>query len=184
MENRQMNDIGKYLAEEKGYTLPELLTVMAIAGFLSVMVMSVWQFGQGSFQKWNSNVQMVNKLHVMANGLSEEVYRAKEIREVEYNRLVLIAGGDSLLVYKMEDGDLLRNDREVSSGVIEIVDLQFQKLEKNVETNAESVYEEVIRFAVGIDLTVAAGGDTLSASRVVYPRKPVLWKLEGLPFIP
>lgn len=171
-----MNDIGKYLAEEKGYTLPELLTVMAIAGFLSVMVMSVWLFGQSYYQKWNTNVQIVNKLHVVANGLSEEVYRAKEIREVENNRLVLIASGDSLFVYKMKDGNLLQNDRKVSTGVIEIVDLQFQKLEKLVETNADSVYAEAIRFAVGIDLTLAAGGDTLSVSRVVYPRKPILWE--------
>jgi type II secretory pathway pseudopilin PulG len=90
-DKKRLNKVYHRLADEEGYTLVELLTVFGIAGFLFVMAMSVWLFGLGYFNQWSKNVQIVNKLHVTVHGLSEEIYRTREIRRIEDDRLELLA---------------------------------------------------------------------------------------------
>ncbi len=170
-----LNDIQGYLADEQGYTLAELLTVIAIAGLLFAMAMSVWVFGQEYYEKWNRNIQIVNKVHVLITGLSNEIYRAREIHDVEGDRLVLLTGKDLIRVYTVGKGELLRNDRAVSHGEIEIVSLDFYKIDAWAGKDEEAGLMQKARYAIGIDLTVAAKNDTLSVSRMVYPRVSYSW---------
>lgn len=176
MKYRQMSNIETFYTDEKGYTLPELLTVMALAGFLGVMVMSVFLFGQGFMKKWNSNVQLTNKTQVLMNAITNDLYRASGIDQVKNNRIALSFEKDSTRVYEVQKGKILLNNQILQIGDISIVNLEFYKVELNDKSVGSSENMENKEFAIEFSLEVAAGSDTISASRLVVPRKPILWK--------
>jgi hypothetical protein len=80
-----------------------------------------------------------------------------------------------LHVYTTEKGVLLRNGQPLLSRDVDLVRLVFKKTERDKGNEIPTDLPEKPPFAIGIDLSIAARGDTLHAFRIVYPRKPFLW---------
>jgi len=170
-----MNRLSNRVREEHGYTLAELLTVFAVAGLLFVMSLWVWMFAQEYINRWSRSVQSINKMHLLSNSLTDELFRASEIKQIRESELTLMIG-DSLRIYTTKDGKLIRNNQPIQLGEVRVVSLHFHRIYR---TETEDVFEPDSMnklFATGIDLQIALREDTLTAFRMVYPRKPILWE--------
>ena len=171
------NSVG--YTDEKGFSLVEMLVVIAITGVIAWLTFSIYLFGQRYFINWNKKLNLQNELHVIIQGLAEDIYRAEHIVAFEENKLVLQMGDQSERVCQAQDDTLFRNKRNLLSDDLSLV--AFRVAAHHKKSSGASKPTGMGRAEAGkIDLfelmlSLTNRRDTLSTTRVVHLRKPSNW---------
>lgn len=157
----------------------EMLVVIAITGVIAWLTFSIYLFGQRYYANWNKKLNLQNELHVIIQGLTEDLYRAEHIVAFEENTLVLQMGDQSERVYQVRNDTLFRNKQNVVGDGLSLVAFRVATQHKKsfgaskpagmgrAEASKIDFYE--------LMLSLTNGRDTLSAIRAVHLRKPSNW---------
>lgn len=161
------------IRSERGFSLVELMIVLALIGMIGGFVASVYLFSERSIIEWERNLRLWNELHNLADGISEDIYRAEVLEEIAKNKMELFMPGNTSRTYKMDKTRLMRNGRNLNSAETDVIDLVFEWGEKANRTGKQLIEDiKLIRLA----LTITDRRDTLELSRAVHLRKPLTWK--------
>ncbi|MEX2345033.1 MAG: prepilin-type N-terminal cleavage/methylation domain-containing protein [Balneolaceae bacterium] len=163
---------------EEGFSLVEVLVVIALTGIVMWLTFAVYLFGQRYFVNWNQNLSLQNELHVIIQGITEDVYRAERIAGFGEEELILKMDDQNERVYHVKDDTLFRNTRSLPGTSIALAAFRVAAKNndaKNVSGSDKTETGKVSLFEISLSLT--NGTDTLSTTRAVHLRKPSNWNV-------
>lgn len=156
----------------------EILVVIAITGIILWLTLSIYLFGQRYFITWNKSMNLQNEVHVIIQGISEDIFRAERIAGFDANKLALQMDDQNERIYQVKDGTLLRNEQKLTG---ESIYLSAFNVTAHKESPWLSRRNGLDRAEAGkvslfeISLSLTNGTDTLSVTRAVHLRKPSNW---------
>lgn len=101
--------------DNKGITLIELLIVLALIGLVLLLVVTLFLFGNRSFNRQNEHTAIVANVRYSMDYLTKQVRKANEI---EVNGNVLFVDSSEI---KIEDRTLYKDDDEITTEIDELV---------------------------------------------------------------
>lgn len=107
----------KKLKNDKGITLVELLSVIAIGGIVMVLIMSILSNGQKQYSSQTADAEQLNDLRFVAKVITKEIRKADKV-EVNPNSLKL--GTESPIVFTIANGEVLRNGSILATDIAEL----------------------------------------------------------------
>lgn len=159
-----------------GFSLVELLVVLALIGLMAGFVASIYLFGERMLLEWKRSMRLQNELHTLADGMSEDIYRAELLEEIGSNYIKLTMPGDTGRIYEQNGTQLLRNGRSLNHGTVGIVELVFEGEETGSRKGKTSPEDITL---IRIMLSLSDGQDTLALTRAIHLRRPATWKPAG-----
>lgn len=167
------------VTSEKGFSLVELLVVLALIGIIGGLVSSAYLFSQRMINDWRLDMGLQNKFHTVIHGLSEDMFKAERITVLEKKAISLkMPEGEERKYYEIEDR-LYRNERLL---VDSTYSLSFFELStKNSDNSLNSSSHSSISLLTGatilsLKIGLTDGKDTLRSERKIYLRKGTTWK--------
>ncbi|WP_245693891.1 prepilin-type N-terminal cleavage/methylation domain-containing protein [Sediminibacillus halophilus] len=101
------------MTNSKGFTLVELLAVLALLGLIIMLAGSVAWFGQTQYTSQLEETKQQSEVRLALKQITKDVRQADSLT-VTNNQLKL-----DEVVYRLNEGDLLRNGRMVAEGISE-----------------------------------------------------------------
>jgi prepilin-type N-terminal cleavage/methylation domain-containing protein len=166
-----MYRIIKPIDREEGYTLAELLIVIALSGIIMYLLAMVYLFGHSYFTNWNNRLKLVNTMHVVTIGLSEDIRLARVVSLTRENRIVLTDKRGNYKEYLFEDGILTANELQVNTAGVRIVELSFRAPEREEEAPHIPGHGQ----GVEIHIILSLRDDTLAAHTMIFNEYVLSW---------
>lgn len=173
------NNHGDYeFLNNNGFSLAELLIVLALIGVMGVYVSSVYLFSEQSVNQWRNSLSLQNEYQALMNGIIEDIYKAEALVGIDNHALKLELPGGVIRTYEKENGNLVRNDKPLNKQDVHVSGLAFKwkyrpgSPDKSIGKN-DLVYEEITFIEVKLSLAVSK--DTLVSARAVRLRNPLMW---------
>jgi prepilin-type N-terminal cleavage/methylation domain-containing protein len=163
--------------DNQGFSLVELLVALTLIGLVSGFVWSAWLFSDQSLRQWREHIKLQTEFHTLLNGISEDLYRAKLIRSVDSQHILLEVSDTLSHDFTIENKKLLLNDKPLTGQ-------EFQVTHFNVVANDDPSFLTTpysgknsagIPGLITIQLEITNGRDTLRSERSVSFRKPSAW---------
>ena len=101
------------IKNRKGFTLIELMIVLALLGVIITSAFSVFSFGFKSFNAQTDNIDNQSKVRHAINDISKEIRRISA-------PVITISGAEidvDGVVYKLQGSTLMKNGNELVSGI-------------------------------------------------------------------
>ncbi|NNU75974.1 PilW family protein [Clostridium estertheticum] len=110
------------IKDKRGFTLIELIIVVALLGIVITMGFSVLSFGYKSF---NSQTDTTDNQSNVRYAISDIT---KQIRCADPTKTIVIANGivnidEGRVIYKLQGSTLLKNDKQFINGIKEFIPL-------------------------------------------------------------
>ncbi|WP_161993100.1 prepilin-type N-terminal cleavage/methylation domain-containing protein [Sediminibacillus terrae] len=103
------------MTNNKGFTLVELLAVLALLGLIITLAGSVSWFGQKQYTNQLEETKQQSEVRLALKQITKDVRQADSLT-VTNNQLEL-----DEIVYRLEDGLLLRDGRMVAEGIADFL---------------------------------------------------------------
>ncbi len=158
------------ITDEKGFSLVEILVVLALTGILGGIMITTYFSMEKSFTEWRQNSILERETYKLIHIVAEDLYKVVEIDEVSAHFISFKRSDNHQVQYELREQNLTRNDRMLNNPDLFVT--QF-----NIETHLlqDSVYDsrpELIRVQLGISNAI----DTLHTKTAVHLRNPMAWK--------
>lgn len=159
---------------DKGYTLAELLVVLALGGLIVYLSSAIYLFAERYVQRWRGQVHLLNATQLVSQHIADELYRAESIVEIKENTLNIQRSNQSLREISATGGQLMINNRTYGFEEAQLIRLNFIPIADGAYTGTTELSEQRM---LGIELHVrlATATDSMSATRMVMLRQPVMW---------
>ena len=163
---------------QEGYSLVEVLLVLALSGLIAGFAGSVYLFVERSLGDWKQRDRLQAEAQVLLQAISRDLYRAKEIYEISPHSVGLLTDDFNSRVYSFDSRELMLNEKPLGSAVGDIV--AFEVAGKRapdffLANQSDHNHTNGIEF-ITIKLAIAGKEDTLRLQRSVYLRGPTSWK--------
>lgn len=155
-----------------GVTFIELLAVMMVAGIITAVILGTWQRLSWYIYRQEARGQLRADTDRIANVLSEELRRSREVLSMSDNEIVFVATktGDTI-AYRLDwDGVLMRNDTPVHIAVRDALVEEFTV--ETTDSDPFSTAGEVGLVRISLQLTDTARGNSSSADIEVAVQLP------------
>jgi len=101
------------IKNRKGFTLVELMIVLALLGVVIMIGFSVFSFGFKNFNAQADNIDNQSKVRHAISDISKEI-RKSDATDITISGGTINVGGE---VYTLQGSNLLKNGNELDSGI-------------------------------------------------------------------
>ncbi|GEM_PF-2356262 len=129
-------------------------------------------FSEALVNDWERNIRLENKLHTLIHGMSEDVYEAQTINNLEKQALSMKMPGGVTREYGFVDGKLTRNQTTLLDKSYKIIDFEISS---NLFLTSQMDFSPKKLKVINIKIALTDGRDTLQAIRAVRLRAPSTW---------
>jgi len=159
---------------DKGYTLAELLVVLALGGLILYLSSATYLFAERYVQRWRGQVHLLNATQLVSQHIANELYRAESIVDLDNDRLIIKRDNDSMREIGATGGQLMINNRTYGFTEAQLLRLNFRPITNSTFTGAAESSGARIK-GVEFHLRLATASDSMSVTRMVMLRRPVMW---------
>lgn len=102
------------IKNRKGFTLIELMIVLALLSVVIMIAFSVFSFGLKSFNAQTDNIGNQSNVRYVISDITNEIRRG------DATNITIISGGGinvNGIIYKLQGNNLLKNGNELASGI-------------------------------------------------------------------
>lgn len=164
------------IISEDGFSLVEMLVAMTITTILIGFAFGIYLFGQRLFLQWQDQLFLQNELHTLSHSISEELFRADRIINLESQKLILLKEGKKKK-YEVQNDSLLMNGKNILNQSSMLVAFKFSSQNKDDKPINESNSKSIGKITfIKFKLALTDGRDTLQIKRSLNLRKPSNWK--------
>ncbi|CAN5489107.1 hypothetical protein BH23BAC3_BH23BAC3_22340 [soil metagenome] len=163
-----------HLTDNKGYTLAELLVVLALGSIVLYLASVTYLFSQQYVHQWNNQVHLVNASQIISQSISVALFQADKVTHLDETELFIERRDGSVREFRVDNGALSVNLRTVNINQAILTNLQFLPILDDSPAATASSGESWMK-GVEVSVVVAIKTDTLSSKRLVMLRQPVMW---------
>ncbi len=158
------------IADEKGFSLVEILVVLALTGILGGVMITAYLFMEKSFTEWRQNSILERETHKLIRIVAEDLYKVVDIDEASAHFISFKRSDNHRVQYGISEQNLTRNDRILNNPGLFVT--RF-----NMETYffQDSVYDSRPEF-IRVQLGISNAKDTLHTETAIHFRNPSAWK--------
>jgi len=163
--------------KEDGFSIVEILVAITITTILIGFASGIYLWGQRYFLNWQRGLSLQNEVHTLANGISEDLFRAEGIIELKDQLLVLEGKDEKEKHYIVKNDTLLKEDVALIKPSLSLLSFEItaKEREKNLSNSNDTRKIEQTTL-IEFSLTLSDGKDSLATKRRIYLRKPSNWK--------
>lgn len=170
-----MKVIKQQMVDSNGYTLAELLVVLALGSIILYLSAAAYLFGERFVNKWNNRVKLLNASQVITQTIAEEFYKTETVLDINENYLKIERQDRSIREFERMDGKLSINKKAIAINSAELIHLQFREILREPNSSPANKGNQSVIAGIEAEVSVAAGGDTLTSKRMIMIRKPAMW---------
>lgn len=163
-----------YISDEAGFTLTELLVVLALGGIILYLATASFLFSQQYVRHWDDQIHLLNATQLISQLITNELYQADTILEVEETQLSTRRRSGETREFSINNGRLMINNRIFNSSAAELTNLQFRPIYNSSPDESAGSSQTWIK-GVELNFQLTIGADTMSAKRLVMLRQPIMW---------
>lgn len=140
----------RYLQNEKGIGLVELLMALALVGMVMAALAAVYLFASKSYDRQINMAEVQSEVRLSKMQISDDIGESIELEVSEDGHKLELADskGDVKVTYELKDDQIYRNDNPITDEALKM-DLMFTDLGNNlvqidildIDADGETVYE-------------------------------------------
>lgn len=111
----------KFITQQKGITLVELLAVMVIGGIVMILILSIFSNGNKTYQNQTVRSEQITDMRYLAKVITKEIRMTDKVSIVNGN---LILGSNEKLVFSLDNGKIKKDEETIASDIA-VFDFQF-----------------------------------------------------------
>lgn len=154
--------VQRIIKNERGYTIVEALIAVTVVSVILGIAFSIFVFANNQLNRWSSNLEFYNTLHLAQNQVYNDLLRAKEFAFSD-TTLVILGNSSSSKIYSWKEGTLTRNKIPVNPSLIDST-----LIGQNEPLNSEYQF-------VQWQLFQKSEKNEITLNQIMYVRRPVLW---------